>query len=194
MLSRLLRPYVTRAPRRSMSTILEGTKDVFKGLTIDVTKAPQTVLQDPVKFHNALQQTLENHKSLETRGVWMRIPRDHSKLIPVAVDLGFEFHHAEPQYVMMTHWLPTKEQNHLPRAPQHYVGCGGAVVDIEKREILLITERTEYFPGDPNVDYWKIAGGSLDNPDVRISYYCVLKLIGNNSRMFRKRSIRRNRC
>jgi ADP-ribose pyrophosphatase YjhB (NUDIX family) len=153
--------------RRYSKNLLVGEKDVFNGLTIDITKAPQHVKDDPTEFHSALKQTLETHKKEGTRGVWMRIPRESSKLIPVAIDLGFDFHHTELHYIMLTHWLPS-EPNHLPRAPQHFVGTGGAVVDLEKRQILLVTEKTEYFPGDKNVDYWKIPGGQLDNPDETI--------------------------
>ncbi len=30
------------------------------------------------------------------RGIWLRVGKERSTLIPVAVELGFDFHHADP--------------------------------------------------------------------------------------------------
>lgn len=38
-----------------------------------------------------------------------------------AVEAGFVFHHAEPDYVMLTRWLPATE-NKLPHNASHQVG------------------------------------------------------------------------
>ena len=36
--------------------------------------------------------------------------------------LGFEIHHAKPEYIQLTHWLPTSEPNMLPRYASNYIG------------------------------------------------------------------------
>ena len=43
-------------------------------------------------------------------------------LIFYHVKLGFQFHHARPDHVMMTKWLPTTEANNLPNFANHYIG------------------------------------------------------------------------
>ena len=43
-------------------------------------------------------------------------------LICYLVKLGFQFHHARPEHVMMTKWLPTTEPNNLPNFANHYIG------------------------------------------------------------------------
>jgi hypothetical protein len=43
-------------------------------------------------------------------------------LLSVRVQLGFTFHHADPAYVMLTHWLPKKTPSTLPGFATHYIG------------------------------------------------------------------------
>ncbi len=74
----------------------------------------------------------------------------------------------------MTKWLPDLEIeiNSLPLHCQHYVGAGGAVVDMENRQILLIRER--YQSIEPNrKDMWKIPTGTLDKPGENIAECAV---------------------
>lgn len=68
--------------------------------------------------------------------------------------LGFVFHHAKSDYVLMTNWL-SNEANKLPHYASHYIGVGGqdfvhyniksviGVVINEKNEILVIQERVK---------------------------------------------------
>lgn len=42
--------------------------------------------------------------------------------VSVPLKLGFQFHHAHPDHVMMTQWLPTNEPNNLPQFAYHYIG------------------------------------------------------------------------
>ncbi len=97
------------------------------------------------------------------RGVWLKIPKEKAELIPAAIKNGFELHHCSSSYVMLTHWLTADvEVSKLPTYSSHYLGCGGAVVDFEKEEILLITERY-LTPRSPNEKHqeklpWKVPG------------------------------------
>lgn len=52
--------------------------------------------------------------------------------------LGFDFHHAQSGYVMLTKWLPKHEPNKLPRCAHHYVGNNMACVHVSFDIHLMI--------------------------------------------------------
>jgi len=45
---------------------------------------------------------------------------------------GFEYHHAEKGYVMLTYWIPEEEPSMLPANASHQVGVGGFVLNQHK--------------------------------------------------------------
>ena len=47
---------------------------------------------------------------------------------------GFYFHHAEPKYLMLVHWIP-ETANTLPANATHRVGIGAFVMN-EKNEVF----------------------------------------------------------
>ncbi len=56
----------------------------------------------------------------ERKGIWIKVPISKVGLIEVAVRKGFTFHHAEPDYVQITRWLPGTESK-LPANASHQV-------------------------------------------------------------------------
>jgi len=102
-----------------------------------------------------LHASLEKWKSIGMRGVWLKIPSSQSQLIKIAIDSGFVYHHAQREYLMLTHWL-VQEKCTLPEYAGHYVGVGGFVVN-DKREVLVVQEKS-----GPVRSIWKIPGGSVD--------------------------------
>jgi len=46
---------------------------------------------------------------------------------------GFQYHHAEPGYVMLTYWIP-EGPSMLPANASHQVGVGGFVIN-DKNEV-----------------------------------------------------------
>ena len=42
--------------------------------------------------------------------------------LSLSLKLGFEFHHAQSDYVMMTKWLPTHEESTIPLYATHNIG------------------------------------------------------------------------
>lgn len=50
--------------------------------------------------------------------------------MPILARNGFEFHHAQKNYVMMTRWLPKKRPNTLPRLVE--------MIRVKKKELLQI--------------------------------------------------------
>lgn len=131
------------------STLLQGTPDIFGGLTI--TQLPH--FSSPDLFRDLLQRSLAHWKMNKIRGVWLKIRVNQTELISVAVQLGFVFHHAKPDYLMLTTWLPLDEVNKLPNFASHYVGIGGFVLN-SKQELLVVQEK--FYP------FWKFPGGLVD--------------------------------
>ncbi len=56
----------------------------------------------------------------ERKGIWIKVPISKVGLVEVAVRKGFVFHHAEPDYVQITRWLPATDSK-LPANASHQV-------------------------------------------------------------------------
>jgi len=127
--------------------------DTYNGVIID----PAGLSEAPNEFKNNLEASLEEWIADSRKGVWLKIPLSRSVLVPVAAGLGFEFHHAERDYVMMTRWLPTDLPNTLPESATHQVGVGAFVMN-DNNEILAVKEHS----GPAAVfDIWKVPTGLI---------------------------------
>lgn len=133
------------------SQILEAVDDIFDGVTVDEASLPDT----PEAFSLMLEKSLAYWKERKRRGVWIKIPLKKATFVPVAAEHHFVFHHAKPDYVMMTRWLPEDEENKLPHFTTHFVGIGGLVLN-ENNELLCVRERFVKHP------HWKLPGGLVD--------------------------------
>lgn len=51
---------------------------------------------------------------------------------------GFEYHPAEPKYVMMTCWIPDGPSM-LPANASHHVGIGGFVINTNNEVLLFVS-------------------------------------------------------
>ena len=88
------------------SSILSGREDHYQGLIVDPVSLPSGKNVEET-FGRMLDASLIRWKEQQYRGIWLKLERhSHARLIPVACDRGFEFHHAEQEYLMMTKWLP----------------------------------------------------------------------------------------
>ncbi|KAI3825169.1 hypothetical protein L1987_06645 [Smallanthus sonchifolius] len=68
--------------------------------------------------------------ALETTGQERRLDQTANRaceLIEPAVKEGFYYHHAEPKYLMLVHWIPVTA-NTLPPNASHRVGVGAFVM------------------------------------------------------------------
>ena len=72
------------------------------------------------RANNRLRGCLQTWREQKKRGIWLKVPVQKASLINIAVDAGFSFHHAEPDYLMLTHWLPATEST-LPPNASHQV-------------------------------------------------------------------------
>jgi len=137
--------------------MLQGKEDHYNGIIVETTSLPK----DPTEFKEILIQSLQKWKSEKKKGIWIKIPIELSILIPIAIECGFIFHHAQSDYCMVVSWL-SSSPNSLPLYATHYVGCGGFVLN-EKNEVLVIKEKNGRMKG-----IWKIPGG-MCNPGEDIS-------------------------
>ena len=132
--------------------LLAGRVDAYNGFIVDEDHLPA----DIAVFDMALELSMKAWREQKLRGLWIKVPIAKSNLIPVAVKHGFGFHHAQQDYLMLTHWIADGEVNKIPDYASHYVGVGAVVVN-ENNEILVVLERYRDQGGR-----WKIPGGLVD--------------------------------
>ena len=138
--------------------MLGHTVDRYGGVIIDHETLPAT--QDA--FTSALQAAIDSWISTGVRGVWLKIPTSRAELVGPAVHAcEFGFHHAEPDYVMLTRWLPEDEENLLPPNASHQVGIGAFILN-GKGEVLLVQERRGPAAAASRPDFWKLPTGLVE--------------------------------
>lgn len=117
--------------------VYSGRNDRFGGKTISVPPGRDSEEQ----FVARMGETLRQFRTAGVRGVWLRVEATDVAFVPHAMSrFGFVLHHARPECVMMTLWLPDDgaDENKLPPYAYHYVGVGGLVFN-ERGEILVVT-------------------------------------------------------
>ncbi|XVE57597.1 hypothetical protein DITRI_Ditri04bG0103000 [Diplodiscus trichospermus] len=132
--------------------ILDSFDDEYGGVILDSERLPA----DPNVFTSMLRFSVSHLKAKEKKGIWLKLPVEKSHLVPVAVKEGFEYHHAERGYVMLTYWLP-EGPCLLPDNASHQVGVGGFVIN-DKNEVLVVQER---YCVPALVGLWKIPTGFI---------------------------------
>jgi hypothetical protein len=101
-----------------------------------------------------------NKTSNFRKGVWLRVPISASKLIPIAVEQEFWYHHAGPDYLLLCNWLQGgQNKSKLPPRASHYLGVSGFVLN-SRRELLVVQE--EHGPAASS-GLWKLPGGLCDH-------------------------------
>lgn len=142
------------------TSLFIGKADRFGGVTIDLDATVHGHLS-ATYFHKELHRLLSEWKRNGKRGVWLCIPTVVAHFVGAAVELGFDFHHANPGVVMLTKWLPDDAPSGLPAYPHHQFGVGGFVVDPNGERVLCIQERAGMTAGMQ--DFWKLPGGLVDH-------------------------------
>jgi ADP-ribose pyrophosphatase YjhB (NUDIX family) len=132
--------------------VLVANEDKYDGIIISSKSLPST----DEEFTSKLQDSLTYWRSINRKGIWLKVPIEKSSFIPIAVKEGFIFHHAEKDYVMMCLWLPPDESR-LPQSATHQVGVGCVV--IHEGKLLLVQERNGPLRG---TGIWKLPTGLAD--------------------------------
>uniref|UniRef100_A0A915EPN0 Nudix hydrolase domain-containing protein n=1 Tax=Ditylenchus dipsaci TaxID=166011 RepID=A0A915EPN0_9BILA len=130
---------------------LSSSKDIYNGLTILPEQYAHLTKET---FEIGLSKSIEHWSDHSYNGIWFKVNLEDSWLVPILVQNGFIFHHAQPDYLMLTKWLPGTPCT-LPKYPFTTVGAGGLVVR-SNGDILLIKERKGMYLG------WKLPGGVAD--------------------------------
>ncbi len=139
------------SPEVSAPDELQVAENIFRGVVVD----PHSLAPEPALFAAQLRHAMRGWRAAAYRLVWLELPIRRSVLIPVAVEAGFVFHHAEPGYVMMTCALDPYAP--IPFYATHFIGAGGLVLN-EAHELLVIVEKAHRH-NRPN--YYKLPGGAL---------------------------------
>ena len=132
--------------------ILSFNTNPFGGVLVD----PLTLPQDPQGFRSQLAYSMDEWIAEGYKVAWLEVPLDKSALVPVAVEAGFSYHHADESYLMMTNQL--EQDSYIPPYATHHIGVGAVVVS-ENRELLVVSERYK-FRGTRGPGY-KLPGGAL---------------------------------
>ncbi|XP_021969046.1 nudix hydrolase 8 isoform X1 [Helianthus annuus] len=115
--------------------VLDAFDDEYGGVVVNPEKLPS----DTDVFVSILRSSLSLWRTEGKKGIWLKLPVEKCDLVPIAIREGFQYHHAERGYVMMTYWIPD-EPCMLPANASHQVGVGGFVMN-DKNEVLVVQEK-----------------------------------------------------
>lgn len=134
--------------------LLISTDDEYSGVIVELMDQP---IMDSTTFLSILRPSISNWKQQGKKGVWIKLPIHLANLVETLIKEGFWYHHAEPKYLMLVHWI-ADSANTIPSNATHRVGIGAFVVN-EKREVLVLQEKTGHFQGTGS---WKFPTGVAD--------------------------------
>ncbi|KAI3469002.1 hypothetical protein Pfo_025665 [Paulownia fortunei] len=115
--------------------VLDAFDDEYGGVVVN----PEQLPSNPNVFASALHSSMYQWKIKGKKGVWLKLPLERSDLVPIAVKEGFQYHHAERSYVMMTYWIPDGPCL-LPSNASHHIGVGSFVIN-DRDEVLVVQEK-----------------------------------------------------
>ncbi|RDX78606.1 Nudix hydrolase 2, partial [Mucuna pruriens] len=131
---------------------LRAVEDQHGGIMVNMEEP-----MDSSVFASLLEASISQWREQGKKGVWIKLAREHSNLVDSAVKAGFKFHHAEPDYLMLVHWIPNTPDT-LPANASHRVAIGAFVVNA-KKEVLVVQESNGRFSG---TGIWKLPTGAVD--------------------------------
>lgn len=134
--------------------LLTSTDDEYSGVIVELMDHP---IMDSTTFLSILTPSISNWKQQGKKGVWIKLPIHLANLVETLINEGFWYHHAEPKYLMLVHWI-ADSANTIPANATHRVGIGAFVVN-DKREVLVLQEKTGHFQGTGS---WKFPTGVAD--------------------------------
>ena len=124
---------------------LSFSEDRYNGVEAKVSEAAAGASPEQVAaFARELQARVAGWEAAGKGGVWLKIPLACAALAGVGASQGFSFHHAKPDYVLMTRWL-LASPSPLPAYAFTQVGVGGVVINT-KRQVLMVQERVSPLP------------------------------------------------
>ncbi|KAM5580364.1 nudix hydrolase 7-like [Rosa sericea] len=134
--------------------LLPAVEDSYEGVVVDMNDHQPL---DSKVFTSLLRSSMSQWKQKGKRGIWIKLPIKLSNLVDAAVKEGFRYHHAEPDYLMLVHWIPETVDT-LPPNASHRVGIGAFVMN-SKREVLVVQEVSGFFR---DTGVWKLPTGVVN--------------------------------
>ena len=138
-------------------TCFDAQRNPFGGCVVDASALPQ----DPEEFKARLEYSIAQWKAEGLLVAWLALQRAEAQLIPVCINAGFVFHHAEGETLQMT--LALVPGSFVPPYSTHYIGAGGVVIDKDNR-LLVVSEKYRQMPGRSQITSTrrlKLPGGAL---------------------------------
>lgn len=132
--------------------ILASTNNRYGGTYV----APEALVNDLGKFELNLQESLQQWNKQKIKVVWIKIPNSKAELLSILFENGFENHHCDRDFIMVTKRL--QHDALIPPYANHTIGIGGLVIN-ENQEVLTIRELGHIKTHPHN---WKFPGGMLD--------------------------------
>ena len=139
---------------------LVAEEDRFGGVVVTMESVAQE--ESVQSFSAALSTSLAEWKAAGKKGIWLSVPKARTELTPAAIDAGFDFHHVEPDRIVLNRWIHDSVSM-LPGYTTHTMGVGAVCIN-EQRQILALQEATgpasERFGGAKA--FWKYPTGLVD--------------------------------
>eukprot|EP01018_Ginkgo_biloba_P023234 Gb_28825 [translate_table: standard] len=132
--------------------LLKAHEDKYDGVIVDL----DNLHLDIAGFTSSLKASLSKWTREGKKGVWIKVPREHAKLVPAAIEEGFWYHHAESSHVMLAYWIPRSPCT-LPANASHQVAIGAFVVN-DKQEVLAVQEKNGPYKDS---GLWKMPTGVI---------------------------------
>ncbi|MDC7241598.1 MAG: NUDIX domain-containing protein [Spirochaetales bacterium] len=129
-------------------TVLKFEADRFGGAVINSDDLPVNWM-----FKPALENTITYLKGEGFKLLWLFLPPSQAELVPLCVNAGFFYHHADEGGIELC--LRLVPGAFVPGYATHYIGAGGVLIDEENR-ILVIQEKHH------TRRHYKLPGGALD--------------------------------
>jgi 8-oxo-dGTP pyrophosphatase MutT (NUDIX family) len=123
----------------------------FRGAQVD----REQLSSDPEEFRVQVEEALQEWQEGDLRLIWLEIPIEKARLIPIATEIGFTFHHANEDSLTLTYRVQTDA--FVPTYATHCIGAGGVVLN-DRRELLVVNERHRR---DLSRPHYKLPGGAL---------------------------------
>ena len=134
--------------QRSVQVSTSKAQGVSAALQVFKSKQGFSQIVSPVWRLGCNRDCVQTWRQQARRGIWLRVPIDKAYLINIAVSAGFTFHHAEPDYLMLTLWLPDTESTLPPNASHQVckpIQCAANAALLQKKQarcagVLAVSE------------------------------------------------------
>ncbi|KAL5012283.1 hypothetical protein ScPMuIL_010834 [Solemya velum] len=133
---------------------LSGETDKYNGIFVDIGQLAVDITDE--EFTKVLSTSMHQWEFEKRTAVWLHVPIQHSRLIALAAQHGFAFHHAEDQHAMLKRWLDKRKGDATPRFATHQVGVAGVVLRENTKQVLVVQDRHKTYTT------WKFPTGLSD--------------------------------